>query len=613
MKDGGEDVVGGKRRVDKFSILAEFDEGNEDCSAEIGEAILDVTEAEKRENSKEEIEKISRRRVKVFGTPTITIKKHELWLDDLAQLCHSFFIPIEVPRPGWFRTTKFKKPSHLVLARINCTEQLIRDENNKMQFLHGFFGKRFTPVDEEVCDSMGFWKRLMEISLPRMSHIKHMLKKSDDPIQSAISENNLKLQLLTSVEQMMFFNYPLTGFTEDMDGIASVVNTRQCYGRLTETSPVFVVDCEMCQTTACKSELTRVTLIDEEGNIVIDSFVKPKNKITDYVTCFSGVTKESLEGVTVTVEDVQETLQRVLPPNAILVGHSIENDLMAMRVSHPYCIDVGLIYSSKMNRRSRQSLKKLADCYLGETIQSSDNGHCSYEDCWATLQLFKLKLKHGIVFGSVADGFDHLEWTQNFEKPQKSNLDDQKKTYVKNVKLPPPKCVGHCVSCGSEIKSQCCVEECLCMKRQPKKCILCAGKGEEYQDPDEHERFNYGVAIKKFVEKTKTPINEVTEAFTTKKALFARYMDNIEAQSIKNVTICDMTDLTTPEEIKDYILDANVMENDLCVIEYNAEEGSEEAVDQLLKHVHNSMAPFGILALVLCTTTRAIMHFGVKI
>lgn len=68
---------------------------------------------------------------------------------------------------------------------------------------------------------------------------------------------------------------------------------------------------------------------------MIDTFVRPRNPITDYVTCFSGVTEECLRDVTVRVEDVQEAFQRVLPADAILCGHSIENDLMAMRMSHP--------------------------------------------------------------------------------------------------------------------------------------------------------------------------------------------------------------------------------------------------------------------------------------
>lgn len=68
---------------------------------------------------------------------------------------------------------------------------------------------------------------------------------------------------------------------------------------------------------------------------MIDTYVKPVNKIIDYVTCFSGVTEESLRGVSVRLSHVQDAFRRILPPDAILCAHSIENDLKALRMSHP--------------------------------------------------------------------------------------------------------------------------------------------------------------------------------------------------------------------------------------------------------------------------------------
>ena len=46
---------------------------------------------------------------------------------------------------------------------------------------------------------------------------------------------------------------------------------------------VFALDCEMCYTTN-GIELTRVTVIDEDGSNVYESFVKPDNPILDYNT-----------------------------------------------------------------------------------------------------------------------------------------------------------------------------------------------------------------------------------------------------------------------------------------------------------------------------------------
>jgi hypothetical protein len=54
-------------------------------------------------------------------------------------------------------------------------------------------------------------------------------------------------------------------------------------------------------------------------------------------TCrFSGITAETLAPVKTTLEDVQWHLRQLLPASAILVGHSLENDLRALHVRHPF-------------------------------------------------------------------------------------------------------------------------------------------------------------------------------------------------------------------------------------------------------------------------------------
>ena len=47
---------------------------------------------------------------------------------------------------------------------------------------------------------------------------------------------------------------------------------------------------------------------------------------------FSGITAKTLENVTTTLAEVQKHLVGLLPPDAILLGHSLENDLRALKV-----------------------------------------------------------------------------------------------------------------------------------------------------------------------------------------------------------------------------------------------------------------------------------------
>ena len=120
--------------------------------------------------------------------------------------------------------------------------------------------------------------------------------------------------------------------------------------------------------------------------LFIFSLVLPENPIINYLTQFSGITKKSLEGVTKRLEDVQKDLQNLLPSNAVLVGQSLNSDLHALQMMHPYVIDTSVIYNVTGNRSRKTKLSVLSNMFLGQDIQiDGRKGHDPEEDARAAM------------------------------------------------------------------------------------------------------------------------------------------------------------------------------------------------------------------------------------
>lgn len=158
--------------------------------------------------------------------------------------------------------------------------------------------------------------------------------------------------------------------------------------------PMFALDCEMVLTED-GLELARVSLVNEALECIYDELVKPEKPIMDYKTQFSGITQDTLEGVSTTLSEVHSALGRLLPPHCILIGHSLENDLCALKMAHPYVIDTSCLFTSHKSSLSKPKLRLLTKRLLGCDIQTGSSGHSSVEDAMACMRLVQLRMRDG--------------------------------------------------------------------------------------------------------------------------------------------------------------------------------------------------------------------------
>ena len=210
---------------------------------------------------------------------------------------------------------------------------------------------------------------------------------------------------LLNIDQMLDHGYPLPLLNFD-----SYECTKVKYEKVSKSSALIAIDCEMCLTADNKHQLARVSVIGEQMNVLLDVYVKPGREVANYLTEYSGITKEHLDNATWTLGDVHKWFRDHLPSDCILVGHSLNSDLIALELSHPYVIDTSLLYNLSGRIHTKPSLKMLAKHYLNVDIQrntTGQNGHCSVEDAETVMNLIRLKIKKGLWFGDLHLAIQH--------------------------------------------------------------------------------------------------------------------------------------------------------------------------------------------------------------
>ncbi|KAF3938111.1 hypothetical protein ABW19_dt0207855 [Dactylella cylindrospora] len=175
----------------------------------------------------------------------------------------------------------------------------------------------------------------------------------------------------------------------------STLTPANASAKSTDAGRYIAIDCEMVGVGGPfkeQSALARVSLVNYHGHCILDTFVKPKERVTDWRTWVSGVSPKDMANA-VTLEEAQTKVHEIIN-GKILVGHAIQNDLEALFLSHPKrdIRDTARHPAFRVIAKQKNpSLKRLAKAILGVDIQGS--AHSSVEDAKVTMMLYRKEKK----------------------------------------------------------------------------------------------------------------------------------------------------------------------------------------------------------------------------
>lgn len=85
---------------------------------------------------------------------------------------------------------------------------------------------------------------------------------------------------------------------------------------------------------------------------------------------FSGITDQDLKGVKTTLRDVQAVLLSLFSQKTVLMGHSLESDLIALKLIHDTVVDTSVVFPHRLGAPYKRALRTLMGEILQKIIQN---------------------------------------------------------------------------------------------------------------------------------------------------------------------------------------------------------------------------------------------------
>ncbi|KAK6778671.1 hypothetical protein RDI58_025389 [Solanum bulbocastanum] len=213
------------------------------------------------------------------------------------------------------------------------------------------------------------------------------LQKSSPDSESA----EQRLVRLTFEHPQYPIDYSFPSHEEDW-----LVTKRSKKSNFIQSKDMVAIDCEMVLCQDGTEALVRICAVDRNLEVKLNEFVNPNKPVADYRTDITGITAGDLEGVSCSLADVQTSLKKLLSHGTILVGHSLHNDLRALKMDHARVIDTSYVFKYQGQTSNRRpSLSNLCKSVLGFDLRKIGSPHNCLDDAITAMKLVLAKLECG--------------------------------------------------------------------------------------------------------------------------------------------------------------------------------------------------------------------------
>ena len=224
---------------------------------------------------------------------------------------------------------------------------------------------------------------------------KKLLKMIDDADHMTLPWGELLHKCKTNPKYIKEYD-----FTQMMDSSWVKANS---YGKWCKDLPAVVaIDCEMCQcidpVTRKKDHnvLIRLSVVNglNPKEVLLDKLVAPSAPISESRAYIHGITEDQLSGISYSLRQAQADFLRIVSDHTIIVGHSVHNDLKALKMSHDNCIDTSYLYEVENEPGAAPSMRDVCEHILGTKLKDI---HDSVEDAQGALKAALFLLVQGVA------------------------------------------------------------------------------------------------------------------------------------------------------------------------------------------------------------------------